>query len=252
MAGLSVLGLGSGTWLFFSAFGRLKLKRAVANTPTSKAAAAAMGKCELKGRARAGIKPLQAPFSGAACTWVRWKVEEEYVDSRGNAHWSTVLDNKSMDWFLLEDSSGRVWVNPLGAEVDAPQLLRYTRGLFFSNDLPQGPEAYLWLASKRRRLTEWRIDEGVPVYALGLLRPQALSPEQAAALVDPPAPAPTGEQGVLGQGKDGEIFFLAAGKDADERALLSDLEWSVGWRMVLGPMLAALALGMLIKLFTAF
>jgi hypothetical protein len=233
LALLCVLGLLGGLWIFFSAFKRLRLRRAVAGTPTSKARSAAMGACELKGLARELDLPILGPFSGLPCVWYRWKVEEERSDSKGNRSWHTVDEKNSIEPFLLEDSSGRLRVDPHGAEVEAPKLLSYTSGAFSMASRPSGPQAAGWLNFGRRRLSEWRIEQAMPVYALGVLRPGSTLPGQ--------APDP-----VLSQGRVGEPFFISTSSEAE---VLSELVWSVWGRMLLGAALGVASAAGLGRLF---
>lgn len=221
LAAISLGALLLGLWIFFNAFGRLRLRRAVAGTPTSKARSAAMGKCELKGLAREIDLPILGPFSGLPCVWYRWKVEEERRDNKGNLNWYTVDEKISLEPFYLEDSTGRLKIDPDGAEVEAPQLLRYAAGAFSSAGRPQGLQAAGWLNFGRRRLTEWRIDQARPIYALGSLRFFKSAPDA--------EPEP-----VLSQGSAGEPFFIST-RSEDE--VLSELEWSVWGRLLLGALL---------------
>lgn len=229
-----VLGLLGGLWIFFSAFKRLRLRHAVAGTPTSKARSAAMGKCELKGLAREIDLPILGPLSGLPCVWYRWKVEEERTDSKGNSGWYTVEDKNSIEPFYIEDRTGRLKINPDGAEVEAPQLLRYTPGVFFSAGRPEGPQAAGWLNFGRRRLSEWRIDQVRPIYALGVLRLERESPDKEA-------------EPVLSQGRAGEPFFIST---RCEEELLSGLGWAVWARMALGAAIGIGACAGLAKLFS--
>jgi hypothetical protein len=213
-------GAAGGSWIFFSAFQRLRLRRAILNTPTSKARSAAMGKCELKGLAKAGAKPLTGPFSGKPCVWYGWKVEEESRDSKGNTHWREIARGESFEAFFVEDATGSLKIEPRGAEVEALLESQYrSGGLFFRAPAP-GPQAAGWLGGAGRRLTERRIPEGSPLYALGVLR--GLSGADGDALP------------VLTSGRDGEPFFLAA-RSEDE--LGKELFWSVAGRMLGGACL---------------
>ena len=235
LAFLCAAGALGGPWLFFNAFARLRLRRAVEDTPTSKARSAAMGKCELKGLAREIDLPILGPFSGRPCVWYHWKVEEERSDSKGNKSWHTLDERHSLEPFYIEDATGRLKVDPDGAEVEAPQLLLYSSGAF-SGAVPPGPQAAPWLANgilgSRRRLSEWRIDQARPVYALGVLRPVKPGPEA--------EPEP-----VLTRGRDKEPFFIST---LSEQELLSELGWKVWGSMVLGALIGTAGAAGLIRI----
>ncbi len=220
---------GGGLWLFLSAFGRLRLRHAVAGTPTAKVRSMAMGKAELKGQARPEGTPLAAAFSGSPCVWFRWLVEEERTetDSKGRTRkaWHSIASGISEAPFRLEDLTGAVMVLPAGAEVDAPKMLSYTSGGFFQSAArPSGPMAAQWLGgggflSARRRLSEWRLDLERPIYALGVARP------------------PSSEEALpkLTQGRNGEPFLLSV---QSEDELLRSLAWGAAGRMGGGAVLA--------------
>jgi hypothetical protein len=227
--GLAALAaLAGGAFLFFSAFRRLALRRAVEDTPTSKIRSAALGRVELKGRCREPA--LKAPFSGLDCVWCRIKVEEERTETdmrgRTSRQWVTLHESVRAPLFTLDDGTGTLQVDPTGAEVDAAESLRWTSGWMQASALPPGPEAYQWAMGGKRRLTEWCLLKDAPLYALGVLREPAAGDEV--------KPAPR-----LMQGRNGEPFYLSS---RDEQGILSSLLSSVMWRLILG---GALALGSL-------
>jgi hypothetical protein len=214
------MGIGGGVWAFFSAFGRLRLLREISGTPTSKARSAAMGKCELKGLARPLGEALRAPFSGRPCVWNHWKVEERRSDSKGRQQWVLLSEGTSAAPFLVEDSSGSLQVLPQGAEVEAPWVFSWESGGGFlgmgAKAGPPGGGASAWLGGSKKRFSERRIDPGLGIYALGVLRATDGEPQ-------------------LTQGRNGEEFFLALNS---EEALRRRLFWSVWARLLGGPVLA--------------
>jgi len=225
---LALAAMVGGLALFFSAFRRLALRRAVEDTPTSKIRSAALGRVELKGRCR---EPgLKAPFSGLDCVWCRIKVEEERTETdmrgRTSRQWVTLHESVRAPLFTLDDGTGTLEVDPTGAEVDASESLSWTSGWMQKAALPPGPEAFQWATGGKRRLTEWCLLKDAPLYALGVLREPALG--------EGVKPAPR-----LMQGRNGEPFYLSS---KDEQKILGSLLGAVMWRLVLG---AALALGAL-------
>ena len=117
--------------------------RAVADAPTSKVASAAQGYVELIGTGRPfDGPPVLAKLSMAPCLWFRYLVEK-----RSDNKWNTESKGESDASFLLDDGSGICVVDPEGAQILARYRRSWTEGSY--------------------RYTEWRIDEGEEVYALG-------------------------------------------------------------------------------------
>lgn len=106
-----LLGIGC----FFAGFNLFLLKRRIENTPTSRIRSLAMGMVEIHGRARREYA-LVAPMTQLPCVYYR--IRRYRRDSRRN--WKLTSDSNSGHVpFLVEDSTGRVSVNPLGASVSA-------------------------------------------------------------------------------------------------------------------------------------
>lgn len=176
---LGAAGAVAGAGLFFSAFGRLRLWRTMANTPTSKVRSVAMGEAELSGLAQPepGTELLIAPLSSVHCVWWRFSIEEERTryDSKGRRedYWVTLVEQRFDNPFRLADGTGDLRVIPLGAEVDTPPRLNLTTGGLFGAARPGGPmvERYPGGLGRRKRYKEWRIEPQRPLYALGNLKP---------------------------------------------------------------------------------
>jgi hypothetical protein len=229
-----IFGLGLGIWLFISSFKKLRLRRAVENTPRSKIRSAAMGKCEVQGRAKVLGEALTGPFSGLPCLWYHWKVEEARRDSRGNTSWSTLDEGKSFEAFSLEDETGSIRIEPRGAEVESSDPLVYLSGSLHMMSQPKGPEVSRWIGSagifsSERRLSEWMIYPEVSVLVLGVLRevenPLSSTPEK-----------------VIMLGRAEDTFFIST---HSQQEVEQELFWSVWGRMLGGACLAiaSLALG---------
>jgi hypothetical protein len=109
----------TGPFLFFSGFRMLRYKRKILDTPLSKIHSAAIGLVEVLGMPT-GPQTLTAPVSGDDCYYYRvqaWQWRE--TGSSGNGHeWKEVMDESCYVPFFLEDSTGRVLIDPQGAEMD--------------------------------------------------------------------------------------------------------------------------------------
>jgi hypothetical protein len=104
-----LLGIGC----FVGGFNLFLLKRRIENTPTSRIRSLAMGMVEIYGRASRQYA-LVAPMTQSPCVYYR--VRRYRRDSRNN--WRQTSDTNSGHVpFLLEDSTGRVTVDPRGASI---------------------------------------------------------------------------------------------------------------------------------------
>jgi len=101
-------------------FAALRRKRLMENTPTSLVRSAAMGLVELKGVAQPR-QEITAPMSGRASCW--WRLEiQEWRKSGKSSKWVTIREAVSPGFFYLEDATGRVLVDPAGAEFNVPAV----------------------------------------------------------------------------------------------------------------------------------
>jgi hypothetical protein len=149
---------------------RLKEKRLIENTPCSKVRSAAMGLVGLEGQARPR-KPQKAPLSGLDCCW--WRCEVQELRSSGKeSHWVTIREVVSPELFYLEDTTGRVTVDPAGAEF---HIALSTFGLNTTTRSMLGPILNGWGVNDLNwigmtnsiRIREFTIPEYAPLYVLG-------------------------------------------------------------------------------------
>jgi hypothetical protein len=105
-----VFGLGMGGYWFIQGMRLWLRKREILNRPLSNVKSVAMGDAELCGEVEA-IKLLKAPYSGADCVYCEYKVE---VPNKNG--WREVEHGTKSLIFNLNDGSGRILVNPEGAQ----------------------------------------------------------------------------------------------------------------------------------------
>jgi len=163
-------------WLAWRTLYRVRL---IEDTPTAKARSAPQGYVELEGVARmmADI-PIVARLSGLPCCWYRYRIEEleQYRDSRGHARtrWRVIDRGASEDTFWLEDDTGRVAVDPVGAEIKPKYSDRWQSRSGLTGIARPTPFFVDFFSThgvtRNYRFTEERINRGDPVYVLGLLR----------------------------------------------------------------------------------
>jgi hypothetical protein len=111
-----VIGACAGVYLFYRGFRMLRRKRLILNTPTSKVRSAAMGLVEVNGLA-VGPYVMNAPITGLPCYYHR-SIAWQWKQSGKSKSWQKVADESRHLLFFVDDNTGRVLVNPQGAEMD--------------------------------------------------------------------------------------------------------------------------------------
>ena len=172
----------------------------IKNTPTSKAASAAVGLVELAGTARCNGN-MVSPISGVKCAY--WKITGEYYRSGKHGGWKEIyfgdssgLNNSEAQGpeatgFYTEDETGRMLVNPQKGEVDIPFDKEFRghiegKGLFgeinpkmgesvlkFIESLPsEGKSKFMARKDEDLRVREYYVADGDEVYVLGSAQPR--------------------------------------------------------------------------------
>ncbi len=118
MSLLSVAGLPFGVYLFIRGFTVLRRKRLIQDTPTSTVRAAAMGLVEVCGKA-VGPYTLIAPLSACECYYYRI-IARESKDAQGRKGKGKAIDEILCVPFFVEDKTGRLMIDPRGAETSLP------------------------------------------------------------------------------------------------------------------------------------
>jgi len=168
------VGAGVGTLLFFRGFRMLRYKRLILDTPLSRIHSASIGLVEITGTP-IGPKTLTAPVTAAPCYYYRvqaWRWQES-----GNKHeWKRVLDESLCVPFFLEDGSGRMLIDPQGAEMDVHRSFfdeigssfRSGSGLHYENArsflVKRGLVSY-----EKIKIEERIIQPGFPLFVFGTL-----------------------------------------------------------------------------------
>jgi hypothetical protein len=112
----SLIGLGAGIYLFFRGFVLLRRRRLILDTPFSKIRSASMGMVELSGLA-VGPYTVVAPITGRPCYYHRTLVWEWRRQGK-NSKWVKVAGDCMHVPFFLDDNTGRMLIDPRGAELD--------------------------------------------------------------------------------------------------------------------------------------
>ena len=111
-----VLGFCAGIGLFVYGFRLLLRRRLILDTPFSKIRSASMGMIEVSGQA-VGPYTMIAPITERPCYYYRTLVWE-WKQSGKNKNWVKVVNECMHLPFFLDDNTGRLLVDPRGAELD--------------------------------------------------------------------------------------------------------------------------------------
>lgn len=152
--------------------------RTIEDIPTSKTRSAHQGYVELEGAGRLmDGAPIVGPLSGLPCVWYRYRVEERVtVQYKGGTQhrWRTVDSGESTETFWLEDDTGRAVVDPEGADITPRHKDLWHSGMLGLSSPLHSDFVASYIArnptGNPHRFTEWRINPGDPIYALGSLR----------------------------------------------------------------------------------
>ena len=110
------VGFCAGIGLFFYGFRLLQRRRLILDTPFSKIRSASMGMVEVSGLA-VGPYTMVAPITARPCYYYRTLVWE-WKQSGKNKNWVKVAGECMHLPFFLDDNTGRVLVDPRGADLD--------------------------------------------------------------------------------------------------------------------------------------
>ena len=167
-------GIAAGLYFFFRGFRTLQRKRLILDTPTAKIRSAAMGLVELNGLA-IGPFTLTAPITAMPCYYYRtmaWQWRQEGK----NKQWVKVADESLHVPFFLDDNTGRILVDPTGAEMDIHRDYHEEfSASFFSGvpDVPSNVAGFLTRngvsTDKKLKIEEYCIKPKNALFVLGTL-----------------------------------------------------------------------------------
>ena len=111
-----LIGLAAGIFFFIQGFRVLQRRRLILDTPFSKIRSASIGMVELSGLA-VGPYTMLAPVTARACYYYRTLVWEWKRHGKSD-QWVKVAGECMHVPFFLDDNTGRVLVDPRGADLD--------------------------------------------------------------------------------------------------------------------------------------
>jgi hypothetical protein len=133
---LATVGAAGGLYLFVRGFRLLARKRLLLNTPTSKIRSASLGLVEVSGLAT-GPYTLPTPIAGRPCFFYRTTAWQQNGDS--SREWKKVAEETLGVPFFLDDNTGKLLIEPKGADLDLHRDLReeYSDTIFSPHTTPQ-------------------------------------------------------------------------------------------------------------------
>ena len=174
---LSSVAIAGGLYFFFFGFRLLARKRLLLSTPASKIRSAAMGLVEVNGMA-AGPYTMPAPITGKPCFLYHTTAWQQRDGKKED--WDKVADETLHLPFFIDDSTGQLLVEPLGADLDLHRDFReeYSPSFFSSNfsnpdDVPPRVSVFLSrhgiVPARRVRIEERSIKPEDALFIAGTL-----------------------------------------------------------------------------------
>ncbi len=156
----------------------------IRNTPTSKARGVAVGLVELSGKAKCP-EMLVSPITKTPSAYYE-VIAQYYYHTKNSSGWRAFYRDVSAKRFYLEDDTGKVLIEPKGADISIPADFTFQGtlndrmffGLLPSNQVdkkvleyleqnPKAKEAAKHYSGRQLRFLEYDIAEGDALYVLG-------------------------------------------------------------------------------------
>lgn len=140
-----IVGFCVGIHLFIRGFRLLQRRRLILDTPFSKIRSASMGMVEISGQA-VGPYTLISPITARACYYYRTIIWELRKQGK-NSQWVKIAGECMHVPFFVDDNTGRVLIDPRGAELDLHRDFeaQYCDS-FFTTKAPAPPNVVAFLA----------------------------------------------------------------------------------------------------------
>ena len=169
-----IIGLVAGLGLFFYGFRLLQRRRLILDTPFSKIRSASLGMVEVSGLA-VGPYTMIAPVTAKPCYYYRTEVWE-WKQSGKDKTWVKVAGECMHLPFFLDDNTGRVLVDPRGADLDLHRDFQqeFSDSFFTTKEpVPDNVRAFLSrngiATSNKIRVEEFCIKPKNALFILGTL-----------------------------------------------------------------------------------
>ena len=175
---LSSVAIVGGLYFFFLGFQLLARERLLLATPTSKVRSAALGLVEVNGTAT-GPHTMPAPITGKPCFLYHTTAWQQRADKK--QEWEKVADETLHLPFFIDDGTGQLLIEPLGADLDLHRDYReeyaasFFSSNFFSNEAAISPRVSVFLSrhgivpARRLRIEERLIKPEDALFIAGTL-----------------------------------------------------------------------------------
>ena len=168
---LAAVGCAGGLYLFVRGFRLLARKRLLLNSPTSKIRSASLGLVEVSGLAT-GPYTIPAPITGKPCYLYRttaWRQRDTE-----NHEWKKIAEETLHVPFFLDDSTGKLLVDPAGADLDLHRDFCEKYDQTWTSQVPERATSFLarhGIAPEgdHFRIEEWTIQPQNPLFIVGTL-----------------------------------------------------------------------------------
>jgi len=234
----SVIFAGVGVFLIWTGFQAFKMKRLIENIPTSKIRSVAMGLVEIAGHV-VSDKKLKSPFSNKDCVYYKYIIQE-YRSSGKHSRWVTIKKGNDCVPFYLKDSTGKVLVDPKGANIDIPKDFEFKSG--FRKDPPIVVKQFLTAnrlkfesflgMNKTMRYREYFIAPNDKLYIMGTAGDNPYVEEATA--------RQSTEDIMIQKGRHEKVYYIS---DKPEHAVLKSIKLKAFGGLIFGPILILIGIG---------
>jgi hypothetical protein len=172
LAVLSFFAVIGGLYFFFLGFQLLARKRLLLSIPNSRILNAALGLVEINGRAT-GPNTMPAPVTGRPCYLYRTTA---WHKSAGKSGWGKVAEENLHLPFFVDDTTGKMLIEPLGSELDLECDFEQEYDIslsYSSDDIPLRAKSFLARhnvsSDQLLRITECVIKADDPLFIAGTI-----------------------------------------------------------------------------------
>ena len=236
------LGVISGVVMFFRGFSLRTRRKLIENTPTSTVRGMAVGLVEVQGSAQPFQRTILTPFSKVESVFFYYKIDE-HQGSGKSSRWVTIREFATSDYFSLDDGTGKVLINPAGAELYLASDRKYSLGTWGGTDaqafeqglIDLGISPHGFMNGKQLRCVEQYVCSGDKIYIMGNALQNPLVRGSAA-----------GFENLCIQKEGGPLFCIS---DKSEKELLASFAWEMYFFLTGGPVLTVFCIYVLLEQF---
>lgn len=150
-------------YFVYQSYQCIKRARALEDTPTAKIRSAAQGYVELAGEQYLLGTPAITRLSQQPSTWYRYTIE--FLDPKNG--WRLIEHGKSSGLFEIRDGTGSCIIDPSDADITTSAIDRWQGFARYPGKKPASWIGRLWGSFGKYRYTEWTMNEGMPLHAMG-------------------------------------------------------------------------------------